>query len=258
MFGATISKTVTRMLVVVMLAIGLVACGGSLADGTATPADSSGGAAATSVPGVTTTQHTVTVNGTGIVSVVPDTANATIGAMVTDTSVATALNDVDQRVNAIVKVLHDNGVADQDIKTTNFSVTVNYDYNSPARPITGYTVTHLLRFSVSPVAKIGTIIGVAVDAGANQVSSIVFTTADPSSATQQARAKAVDDALMKAQQLASAANMQVGSPISMSEGTSVTPIDSKSAVGGTGASGVTIEGGQQQIEVDVVVTYELQ
>lgn len=246
--------------VIALLFVGLLAaaCGnvnsGSPAAGAAATETSTAGVTASSV--ASAAARTITVSGVGIVTVVPDTANVQIGATATDASVSNALSDVDQRINALIKVLKDNGVADAAIQTSQFNIMVQYDPNSSTRTVAGYTVTHMLRFSVSPTDKVGQIIGAAVDAGANQIYDISFTTADPSTAEQQARSKAIDDALTRAQQFAEAAGAQVGQPLTITEGTSVTPIASKTTTVGTGG-GVPVEAGTQDIEVDVTVTYEL-
>ncbi len=262
MVRAIQARSLMRLLVIGILVLALTACGSTLADGTPTPATGSTVAASATgaSPGAATEitgQRSITVNGVGIVTVTPDTAKATIGATATESTVAKALTDVDQKVTAIVSVLHDHGIDDAQIQTTQFSVNVNYDYNQSTRPVTGYTVTHLLRFSVSPAEKVGAIIGDAVDAGANQISSITFTTADPTSATQQARDLAVSDALTRAQQYAQSAKVELGAPISISESSVATPVVSETATGGMGASPVKVETGQQQIEVDVVVSYAI-
>lgn len=256
---SSVKRTIPVFSVIALLLVGLLAT----ACGNVTTGTQEAGAAVTETsPGVSTSPaassslRTVTVSGVGIVTVVPDTAKVQIGATVTNASVSAALSDVDQRINALIKVLHDNGIPDTNIQTSQFNIAVQYDYNSSTRPVTGYTVTHMLRFSVSPTDKVGQIIGAAVDAGANQIYDISFTTADPSSAEQQARAKAVNDALARAQQFAQAAGAEVGQPLTITEGTTVAPIENKTATVGVGGA-ATVEAGTQDIQVTVTVTYEL-
>jgi len=249
-----------RLLVIVLLVAGTAACSGTRADGTTTPSSNTataGSAPASTAPAAeTSSQRSITVSGVGIVTVVPDIANVAIGASVTDSSVATALTDVDQRVTAVVQVIRNAGVGSDKIQTTQFSVTVNHDYSSPAQPVTGYTVTHLVRFSVAP-DKVGKIISDSVTAGANQINGIDFTSADPSGAKEQARDLAVKDALTRAQQFAQSAGVTLGSPLSISEANAPTPVKSATAGSGMGSGAVTIEAGSQQIEMDVLITYEI-
>ncbi len=266
MFGVRRLGPVVSVIALLLLGVGVMSCGPTN-DGTtagsaaASNTPTSTVVTSTTVPGSTgpataTTQRTITVGGVGIVTVVPDTVKIQLGATITNASVTTALNDVDQRMTAIINVLHSNGIADKDIQTSTFSVMAQYDYSSGRNTVTGYTVTHMVRFSASPTDKAGVIISAAVDAGANQIYDISFTTADPSSAKQKARDNAISDALLRAQQFAQAAGMQVGLPISISEGTLVSPVTNKTTVAGAG-SGAVVEAGQQDIEVDVTVTYDL-
>src|SRR6185312_6307465 len=69
----------------------------------------------------------VSVVGQGIVLAQPDVARITIGADVTDPSLANAQAEAARRVDAVVSKLKADGIADTDIRTVSYNVTPQYD-----------------------------------------------------------------------------------------------------------------------------------
>jgi uncharacterized protein YggE len=204
-------------------------------------------------------QRSVTVQGKGSVSVTPDTAGAAVGASITVRSVDDARQQVAQRMNAVIQTLRDSGIPDEDIDTTSYNVNVNRDHQVPARPVTGYTVSHIVHFTVTPLDKIGPILSAVVDAGANELRHLEFSSSDLTEATAQARAKAMADAESRARQYAQLSNLQLGAPISIREGREEVDItvQHSSYLAEARMDSADIPAGQQDIEVQVTVIFEL-
>ncbi len=203
-------------------------------------------------------QRIIKVGGVGMVMVTPDTATVRVGAVIADTSLKAALRQVDQRMNAVIAALKESGIPSEKMKTTDYRVDVNRNFDLPSRPITGYTVSHKLRISVAPIEKIGDVLSLAVDTGANSIDNVEFTTADLSAAMRHARSLAMADAKSRAQQLADDANLELGDPIRIIEGTDDEQIDTASymMLESRMAAPPQIEVGQQTIETNVSVVYE--
>jgi uncharacterized protein YggE len=219
---------------------------------------------------------TVTVLGSGSVEVKPDTASFTIGADVTRPTVPEALEESNAKLNAIIAAVKDAGVADDDIQTSNFSVYAVRDYNKqgsdPIAPLVGFTVSNQVSVTVRgiewksglPSEEIGAVIGAAIDAGATDIYSVVFSASDPSDAERQARELAVANAHDRADQLATIAGKSVGEVIAMSEGVTYSPLGYQYGFGAGnesaqmgGAGGAPVYGGTVKIVVSVTVTYML-
>jgi uncharacterized protein YggE len=154
----------------------------------------------------------VVVTGEGSVSVPPD--HATIGGGVT-TRAKTAKEAADANAKLMATVmaaLLDAGIAQKDIKTTQFSIQPVYAAPEPrAEPkLTGYGVSNQVNVSIREIAKTGEILDRLVTAGATDVGSIVFSVADPAAALDRAREAAVADARRKAELYARAAGLPLG------------------------------------------------
>lgn len=215
---------------------------------------------------------TVTVLGTGTVTVQPDIAAITIGVDVIRETVPEALTEANTKMTAIISALKAEGVLDDDIQTAYFSVYAVRDYNAESTgsslpPIVGYTVSNQVSVTIRDVTwqrglpsdEVGAVIGAAIDAGANDIYGVTFSVSDTTNAERDARALAVQNANERASELASAAGKRVGDVIAMSEGITFMPLSYAYAEGrgGAGAGGAPILGGTVEIVIDVTVTYEL-
>jgi uncharacterized protein len=73
-------------------------------------------------------QNVISISGKGEVFAVPDIALFTFGVTVEGKDVAAAQVKATEKMNAAIKYLKDNGIADKDIKTVNYSINPVYDY----------------------------------------------------------------------------------------------------------------------------------
>ncbi len=203
----------------------------------------------------------ITVSGEGSVFGQPDVAIATLGVQADAASVGDARSKAADSMNAMVKALKDGGVADKDIQTTQFSVDPRYDYSNNKQTLIGFTVNNIATVKIHDINKTGQLIDAAIAAGGDQarVQGLQFTMDDPSSLQSQARQKAMADAKRKAETLAQAGGIQLGSPRSISEGGGPTPVTFEAA--GlprlAPSSQTPIQTGQLEVKVQVSVVYGL-
>lgn len=166
----------------------------------------------------TTKTDTFQVSGDGNVTAVPNTATISFGVTKQAATVADAQNQTNTVINSIMNKLKGLGVNTKNIKTTDYSVNPNYSLGD-SQTISGYTVTQTVEVKIDPLDKVNKTLDTITAAGANLVGQVSFGFDDT---TQQkledeARADAVETAKAKADSLAKAAGIHLGSIINVTE-----------------------------------------
>jgi uncharacterized protein YggE len=167
---------------------------------------------------IETLPRTITVVGEGQVSSTPDIAVIYIGVEVSEFDVKVATAKATKDMNALLAALKGEGIAEKDIQTSYYSVYVDRPYG-PQGP-TGevmYQVSNNIQVTVRDLDKVTDILGVAIEAGANNIGSVEFRLSDTGKLQSQARAKAVEKARAKAGELAELNGVAVGEVVSISE-----------------------------------------
>jgi uncharacterized protein YggE len=199
-----------------------------------------------------TQDKTVTVTGNGKVIVVPD--RASFGFSV-DTRAGAAKDALARNATltaAVAAALKNAGVPDADIQTQ--QVSLSPQTNEDGTQVVGYTASTTVSVDTT-IAKAGTVVDAAVGVGANGVSGPSLSRSDADARYRDALRQAVADAKEKAQALASAGGLTLGSVRTIVEGTDVTPMPIAAAKSDF-SSGVAIEPGTQEIDATVTVTYD--
>ncbi len=207
--------------------------------------------------------NTISVSGEGVVLVKPDVARLQIGVETTDPSLSKAEQDNASAMNSVISKLKEMGIKEEDIQTTSYDVNPTSQYDGKQEIPTGFRVTNVVAVKVKPVDKSGSIIDEVVKLGANRVFGISFSVDDPAALQAQARDKAVKDARTKAEQLAKAAGVSVGSAVSISESAGI-PFNPAYGMGAApsaaqdAAAPPPVQTGQLEVRVDVQVRYAIQ
>ncbi|MEX1377931.1 MAG: SIMPL domain-containing protein [Eubacteriales bacterium] len=157
------------------------------------------------------TVSTINVSGTCEVSVPADVGYIQMGVETQDKDVKEAQSENAKRMEEIIDAVKELGLTDEDITTSNYSIYPNYDYSEGIRSEepTYYTVSNTVKLKVKDLDILGDVIDIATEAGANRAYSIYFDAEDTVAAQDDALAKAVEDALRKAEIIAGAANVKV-------------------------------------------------
>lgn len=206
------------------------------------------------------TPRTISVSGTGRVSVEPDLADLRLGVSVTTRTVEQARATSAASMTRVLETLTVLGIARRDIQTSNLSLSPVYDYSADANPprLTGYSLTNTVAVTIRDLLSVGKAIDGALEAGATSFDSIAFRVEDPSAAEQQARAAAVADARAKADTLGAAAGVSIGDVVAISESGAPTPFPifrQEMAMMAARDAATPIQTGTNEVAVTVVVTY---
>lgn len=157
------------------------------------------------------------VTGTGVISVLADQVSVTLGVTETNEDVKTAQETVNAKINAIYDALIAAGVEKKNIGTDQISIYAEYDYSSDVRVLTGYTASNTITIQSRDIDQVGAYIDLAFEAGANTLESIDFSSSDTEQAKLDALKLAVENARGKADTIAEALGMQVGSIVQVTE-----------------------------------------
>lgn len=204
----------------------------------------------------------VTVSGNGEIRVKPDMAIVTSGVTTEAATAKAALAKNNTAMAAVMKALKEAGIDEDDIQTSNFSVSPVYASPQPGHAsspqISSYQVSNQVTVRIRKLSGLGSTLDSLVQAGSNQVSGISFDVADPSSVTNEARRKAIADARAKAELYAGAAGASVGSVMQISEVSMspVMPVRYRMAEVATDAS-VPMAPGMNTLTANVTVTFEM-
>jgi len=212
-------------------------------------------------PTSTPPPRNIAVTGTGKVYLTPDIATISIGVHNEDESASRAVETNTQQAEAVTDTLLDIGVEEEDIKVSNFNIYPEQQFDESGNPRDVlYVVDNTVFVTVRELTNLGTIMGSVVEAGANSIFGIQFDVADKRKALSDARKMAVENAQLKAEELALAAGVTLGEIQSINEfGGVPVPVFEGRGGGGfeTTADQMPVNLGQLSLTVEVTVTYHI-
>lgn len=208
-------------------------------------------------------ENVIVVTGHGSVSVKSDAAVVELAVVNTAETARAAVAANSAGVERLLKRLAELGYKDEDIATTRFDVSPQYERASaskrpsPGAPaeIIAYMVTNQLRVEVGGVGGLGLLLDEAVRAGANRISGVRFTVSKPEQFREQAMREAVTDARRRAGIYADAAGVGVGPVLRISELSFSSPQPRTRQFAEMAA--VPIQPGEQEIAASVSITFAL-
>ncbi len=208
-------------------------------------------------------QRLLNVTGTGTTTMIPDVAYINVGVHTDLPTAAEAVSANNTQTQQVIDSLKQSGVDPKDIRTMNFSIypNVQYDPQTNQKVRTTYVVDNTVYVTVHKLDQLGDLLDATVKAGANSINSIQFDVVDKGPATKQARDAAVKDAKTQAQELADAAGVTLGDVQSVEFTNGVpTPIITGYGKGGGGVAAdasVPIQSGQMTLTVTVTMSYTI-
>jgi uncharacterized protein len=195
--------------------------------------------------------HTITVTGSGSAAGTPNQAVFTFGVSTRGNSAVQALATNSTAMRKLIDALEAAGIPSSALQTA--SVSMSPVTSEDGQEIVGYSASNSVTATIANVGRAGAIVDAAVAAGANEVDGPSLTVADQSSLYDSALKAAITNARAKAQVLADAAGLHVGTVASVEENgdSAPLPFTDKAAVAST-----PIAVGTQQITASVTVVFE--
>lgn len=210
----------------------------------------------------------ISVTGEGKVAAAPDIAVLNFGVTTGRQSTAkAAIENIRKNMDSVLAAVDKAGVEKKDITTQSFWLNPVYDYTNGTQVLRGYEATQSLSVKVRDLDKVGEVLGVATNAGANQANGINFSIDNSDKLKAEAREIAIGKAKAKAQELADGLGMKLIQITGFSEdGAYSTPpmpyMMKTEAYGGDVANqardmDLSIPAGEQEIRSNVTITYEI-
>ena len=202
---------------------------------------------------------TITVSGSASVTLKADYAQVSVGVSTIAPTVDEASRKNAEAIHAVIAALKEAGVQEDDIATSNYSVYAEYDYSSfGGQKLTGYNVSNQLDVIIRDMEHIGATLDKATAAGANTIHSIQFLSTQADAAQDEAIVYAVQDAMRRAELLAKAAGLQLGSIVSISDSTTGYSVVTRSYKSSMDlATGNSILPDDASVSASVTIVFEL-
>ncbi|HEY8591779.1 MAG TPA: SIMPL domain-containing protein [Sphingomicrobium sp.] len=236
----------------------VIAAALALAAGVATPATAQ---QATITQAIAGTRLDVTA--TGEVTRVPDIAVVSAGVVTRAATAGAALQQASTKMARVRSALKAAGIEDRDIQTSNISLNPEYRYdnNQPPR-LTGYTASNTVNVRFRNIANAGKVIDALVAEGANQINGPTLTIDKPEAALDEARSRAVAAGRARAELYARSMGLRVVRVVAVSESGGSYPVPPRPMAVMAQARGEAadskIDAGEQRLEVNLAMTFELQ
>jgi len=205
--------------------------------------------------------RTITVVGEGTVAVVPDMASVQIGVEMTGDSAEQASADVSDTMDAVLAALTKLRIPTKDVQTSGFNIYVERPTGPDGQPSGDviYHVSNSVTVTIRDLSKVGDVLEAAIAAGANNIYGVNFSVGDPDTVMAEARKKASEDALARAEELAALHDVAVGELISISEVISgnAVPMASVNASYALGKGGGPLAPGELEMTAQLQVVYAI-
>jgi uncharacterized protein YggE len=203
----------------------------------------------------------ITVTGEGRAEASPDMATISIGVTTQGVTAAEAMAANSEQLATVLANLRAAGIEERDLQTSGLSLNPDwqgYD-NAPPR-ITGYTASNQLNVRVRALDSLGTVLDAAVKDGANTLNGLIFGTSQEEALLDEARKRAVQNAIARAELLATAAGVELGRVVSISEGGGYAPPVPMFRMGADAAMAapVPVAGGELSLSASVTMVWDLE
>jgi hypothetical protein len=154
------------------------------------------------------------------------------------------------------------GVEDRDVQTSNVSLNPEYRYENNQPPqLVGYTASNTVTIRFRDIRNSGKILDALVHEGANQINGPSLTIDKPEAALDEARARAIAVGRARAELYARSLGLRVVRVVSVEENGGNYPVPPPVpifAAARMAQAETKIEPGEQKLQVNLAMTFELQ
>lgn len=210
----------------------------------------------------------ITVVGEGEMAASPDMAILSLSVLREADTARAALDQDNKAMADVIDAMKKAGIAERDLQTSGLSIDPRYSTVKPdGKPqeepkIIGYRALNSLTVRVRDLGKLGAIIDKSVSLGVNQGGDITFTNDDMSKPMEEARKRAMLDAIARARTLTEAAGVKTGKIVEISE-QSYRPMPRPMAMkarsfAAAAEDSVPVQAGENTYHATVTVTFEIE
>lgn len=144
----------------------------------------------------------IIVTGNAEIKVKPDYATIEIGAEAQEKTTSAALQSLNKKIDALLKIIKAQGIADKDYSTSSLRLTQAYDYQNGENTLVGQKASQTFSVKIRDITADGASIGKLIDAASAIdgiiVNGVTFDQSDRTLGVKQARKAAYDAAKKKA------------------------------------------------------------
>ena len=171
---------------------------------------------------------------------------------------AEALSRNSELARKVLGVLVAAGIADQDVQTSDLSVSPVYD--DDGNQVIAYAVTNSVSATIRELDNVGPVVDATTKVAGDEivVNGLYFSFDDNTKLVAQARTDAVKRARSQAEQLASAAGVELGDLMSITESSApIGPAQEAAPRDAAAESIPPVNPGSEELSVDVTLVYEI-
>ena len=169
----------------------------------------------------------ISTSGSGEASATPDRAVIYIAVQTRAPTASAAAADNARRVRAVMDTLRAIGLSSNEIETASYNVSPEMSYpttGSQTPRVVAYSVANSLLVRLRRIDDVGRVIDAALAKGANEISSLQFSSSKADSVRSVALAAAVADARAQAEAMARAAGGSLGPLLELSTSVPIRPV----------------------------------
>ena len=201
----------------------------------------------------------ITVTGECSVESRPDMATVSLGVVTRAPTAAAAMEANSTQLAAVIERLRAAGIEERDLQTTGLSLNPEWEQTqAQVQPrIAGYQAANQLTVRVRALDDLGGILDSTIKDGANSLNGLGFGLADPRPALDEARRRAVADAMARAKLLTEAAGLTLGAVVSITEGGGFGGPQPMYRMDAAAESAVPVAAGEIATAATVTMTFEI-
>ncbi len=206
--------------------------------------------------------RTITTTGESIVKVAPDNVIINLTVETVNQDLKAARSENNGKINSILSLCKKEKIENDDIKTSQISVSPKYQYEQQKYVYKGMQVYQSLSITLKDISKYNAFLDELLGLGTRYVNGVEFKTSELKKYREQARSLAIAAAKEKAQKLAAELSQNIGKPLLINEGFSPDAVrpyyrmerSSQSQVVADESEGASGYSGTGLIDVSAVIT----
>lgn len=213
-------------------------------------------------PALAENTRTITVAGEASVAAAPDMATLSLGATGRGKDPVTAMNATSEVLDAVIARLRAQGLEERDMQTSSLRLNrqARWDSKAEKEVFLGYEASNMLTIRVRDLSQLSEVLAAVLQDGANSLSNLSWGVRDPQRLEDEARRRAVIEAMDKAKLYADAAGLPLGDVLSIrdtAEPIMRSPLHRNAPVMEAMAADVPVAAGEIEARAEVTMIFAI-